>query len=145
MTDMKGLTCHIAFDLLSLEEDKRRGKCRVIQVTLPQTHISAHRGMGRWMAYNKNPRPSGHSVHVKKKQQTSKLNIFMEIIVDGDARSESKQKDFHECLCFCCRGHVSPWTSRGAWVVPGGGRCDGRQSLTACYLLCEFSQTHLHS
>lgn len=33
MTDMKGSTCHVAFDLLSLEEDERGGKCQVIQVT----------------------------------------------------------------------------------------------------------------
>lgn len=44
MTDMKGLTCHIAFDLLSLEQDKRGAKCQVIQVTHPQMHISAHTG-----------------------------------------------------------------------------------------------------
>lgn len=39
MTDMKRLTCHIAFDLLSLEQDKREAKCQVIQVTHPHTHV----------------------------------------------------------------------------------------------------------
>lgn len=35
---MKGLTCHIAFDLLSLEQDKREAKCQVIRVTHPHMH-----------------------------------------------------------------------------------------------------------
>lgn len=42
MTDMKGLTCHIAFDLPSLEQDKREAKCQVIQVTHPHTHMYTH-------------------------------------------------------------------------------------------------------
>lgn len=35
---MKGLTCHNAFDLLSLEQDKREAKCQVIRVTHPHMH-----------------------------------------------------------------------------------------------------------
>lgn len=38
MTDRKGLTCHIAFDFLSLEQDKREAKCQVIRVTHPHMH-----------------------------------------------------------------------------------------------------------
>lgn len=43
---MEGLTCHIAFDLLSLEQDKRDAKCQVIRVTHPHVHTQTETGGG---------------------------------------------------------------------------------------------------
>ena len=109
MTDMKGLTCHIAFDLLSLEQDKRGAKCQVIQVTHPHTRISTQRGKGRLMFYNKTSNPPAILWMAGK---NSKLIIFIEIIVTGGTRAACQPQDFHalfhECVCSCCRGPVSP-------------------------------------
>ena len=79
MTDMKGLTCHIAFDLLSLEQDKRGAKCQVIQVTHPHTRISTQRGKGRLMFYNKTSNPPAilHSKFCSVKSTLKELNLTL--------------------------------------------------------------------
>lgn len=94
MTDMKGLTCHTAFDLLSLEQDKRGAKCQVIQVTHPQTHISAHReGFGdEWFIIKK---PQNPPAILWMACKNSKMIIFMKIIVTGGTRSACQPQDFH--------------------------------------------------
>lgn len=104
---MKGLTCHIAFDLLSLERDKREAKCQVIRVTHPHMHTQTE--TERDECFIINPKPTRHSLDINRK-----LSIPVKTIVTGGTCSVWQPQDFHvlfcKCACSCCWAPVSPQT-----------------------------------
>lgn len=135
MTDMKGWACHIAFDLLSLEQDKREAKCQVIQVTHPQTHAWLHTKAAGWGDECFIIKPKTHQPFGGWHILTVSLSFWYKIIVTGGTRSVCQPQDFHALFYECVFLLLGPCKAFGppgkVWVVPGGGRSGGCRRLGA--------------
>lgn len=136
MTDTKGLTCHIAFDLLSLEEDKRDAKCQVIRVTHPHMHTQTETGRDECFII-KAQTHQAFSRYKQKAYHSAEDNSHRWLLQCVSATGFSCP--FLQVCLFLLLGPCKALrpVSR-AWAVPGGrrrrgvgGRCDGCWSLGA--------------
>lgn len=137
---MKGLTCHIAFDLLSLEQDKREAKCQVIRVMHPHMHTQTeterdecfiikpqtHQAFSRYKqkAYH-SAEDNSHRWHLQCVSATGFSCPFLQVCLFF-LLGLCKPSDLLAERGLCPAGGVEGWGE--GW---GGGRCDGCRSLGA--------------